>query len=209
MRVITDEAVVRAKKHFKKNDPILGALVDVVILPEWAKNGSYFVNLIESIISQQLSVKAADTIWKRFVLLFPEGKVAVEYVLDIPDQKIRDAGISWQKISYMKDLAKKTLESGIVFEQFEIMTDEEIIEELVKVRGIGRWTAEMFLMFSMGRQDIFSYGDLGLRRAMQNLYSLRKEPSPRRAAQIANKWKPFRTIACRYLWASLDQKIAE
>lgn len=207
--MITDKILTQAKEHFKKNDAVLGRVVDIVVLSGWRKNGNYFVDLVESIVSQQLSVKAADTIWKRFIALFPDERVEPEFVLAMSEQRIRDAGISWQKISYMKDLAKKTLESGIVFEQFEIMTDEEIIEELVKVRGIGRWTAEMFLMFSMGRQDIFSYGDLGLRRAMQNLYSLRKEPSPRRAAQIANKWKPFRTIACRYLWASLDQKIAE
>jgi DNA-3-methyladenine glycosylase II len=207
--VITDKILTQAKEHFKKNDAVLGRVVDIVVLSGWRKNGNYFVDLVESIVSQQLSVKAADTIWKRFIALFPDERVEPELILAMSEQRIRDAGISWQKISYMKDLAKKTLESGIVFEQFEIMTDEEIIEELVKVRGIGRWTAEMFLMFSMGRQDIFSYGDLGLRRAMQNLYSLRKEPSPRRAAQIANKWKPFRTIACRYLWASLDQKIAE
>lgn len=207
--MITDKILTQAKEHFKKNDAVLGRVVDIVVLSGWRKNGNYFVDLVESIVSQQLSVKAADTIWKRFIALFPDERVEPELILAMSEQRIRDAGISWQKISYMKDLAKKTLESGIVFEQFEIMTDEEIIEELVKVRGIGRWTAEMFLMFSMGRQDIFSYGDLGLRRAMQNLYSLRKEPSPRRAAQIANKWKPFRTIACRYLWASLDQKIAE
>jgi DNA-3-methyladenine glycosylase II len=207
--VITEETITQAKKHFKKNDAVLGKIVDVVVLSEWRKNGNYFVDLVESIVSQQLSVKAADTIWKRFLGLFPDERVDPETVVSLPEQRIRDAGISWQKISYIKDLAKKTLESGIVFEQFEIMTDEEIINELVKVRGIGRWTAEMFLMFSMGRQDIFSYGDLGLRRAMQNLYALRKEPSSQRATQIANKWKPFRTIACRYLWASLDQKIAE
>lgn len=207
--VITPNIVKKAGEHFKKTDPLLGAIVDQVELPAWGKRGNYFVSLAESIVSQQLSVKVADTIWRRFVLLFPDARVDAEYVLDIPDQKIRDAGISWQKISYIKDLAKKTNESAILFEQFETMTEEEIITELVKVKGIGRWTAEMFLMFTMGKPDIFSYGDLGLRRAMQKLYKLRKEPSEKRAAEIARKWSPYRTVACRYLWKSLELKIAE
>lgn len=207
--MITLEIVEKARKHFKKTDPVLGAIVDQVELPVWENKGNYFVDLVESIVSQQLSVKAADTIWKRFITLFPDAKVDAGYVLDIPDQRIRDVGISWQKISYIKDLAKKTNESGILFEQFEMMNEEEIIAELIKVKGIGRWTAEMFLMFSMGKPDVFSYGDLGLRRAMQKLYKLRKEPSEKRAAQIAKTWKPYRTIACRYLWKSLELKIAE
>lgn len=207
--MITGEVVKKAKKHFKENDPVLGALVDVITLPEWRKNDNYFVDLAESIISQQLSIKAADTIWKRFIMLFPKEIVDPTFVLDIPDQKIRDVGISWQKISYIKDLAKKTVENEVIFDQFEAMTENEIVTELIKVRGIGRWTAEMFLMFSMGRVDIFSYGDLGLRRAMQQLYKLKKEPTEKRAALIANKWKPYRTIACRYLWRSLELKIAE
>lgn len=207
--MIAEEVVKKAKKHFKLNDPVLGSLADEVVLTEWGNNDNYFISLVESIISQQLSVKAADTIWKRFLAFLPNGEVDPAFVLDLPDQKIRKAGISWQKISYIKDLAKKTLESGILFEQFDIMTEEEIITELIKVKGIGRWTAEMFLMFSMGRPDVFSYGDLGLRRAMQKLYKLRKEPTEKRAALIANKWKPYRTIACRYLWGSLDNKIAK
>lgn len=204
-KMITPEIVAKAKKHFKQNDPVLGSVVEEIVLPAWGNNGNYFVDLVESIVSQQLSIKAADTIWKRFVALFPNETVEASLVVNIPDQKIRDVGISWSKVSYIKDLAKKTLESGIVFEQFDTMTEEEIITELIKVKGIGRWTAEMFLMFSMGKPDVFSYGDLGLRRAMQKLYKLKKEPSEKTAARIANKWKPYRTIACRFLWKSLEK----
>ncbi len=195
-----DEAVT----YLKKKDPILKKIIEQVPPFERYKARNYFEALLESIVSQQLSVKAADTIWARFLKLLPDGKLSAEAVWEIPDQKIRDVGISWSKISYIKDLARRTMESGILFEQFEIMTDEEIIEELIKVKGIGRWTAEMFLMFAMERPDVFSYGDLGLRRAMQKWYNIDHEPTQEEAEKIASKWKPYRTIACRYLWRSLE-----
>lgn len=190
--------------YLRKKDPILAKIIEQVPPFERYKARNYFEALLESIVSQQLSVKAADTIWVRFLALLPEKEVTAENVWAVPDQKIRDAGISWQKISYIKDLAKKTMESGILFEQFEIMTDEEIITELVKVKGIGRWTAEMFLMFAMERPDVFSYGDLGLRRAIQKWYGLDHEPTQAEAEKIAENWKPYRTLACRYLWRSLE-----
>ncbi len=192
------------KKYLSKKDPILAEIIKKVPPFERYRANNYFEALTESIVSQQLSVKAADTIWKRFIALLPKEQVIAEEVWEVPDQKIRDAGISWPKVSYIKDLAKKTMESGLLFEQFEIMTDEEIITELVKVKGIGRWTAEMFLMFAMDRPDIFSYGDLGLRRAIQRWYEFDHEPTQEEAEKIAKKWQPYRTIACRYLWRSLE-----
>ncbi len=190
--------------YLSKKDPILAEIIKKVPPFERYKASNYFEALTESIVSQQLSVKAADTIWKRFIALLSDNKVTAENVWEVPDQKIRDAGISWSKISYIKDLAKKTMESGILFEQFEIMSDEEIITELVKVKGIGRWTAEMFLMFAMERPDVFSYGDLGLRRAIQKWYELDHEPTQEEADKIAKMWQPYRTIASRYLWRSLE-----
>ncbi len=202
--MIAPNMQTQAMKYLSKKDPVLGKVIKKVGVIEWIQDESYFYSLVSSIVSQQLSMKAADTIWKRFEMLLPGGKTSPESVIALEDQAIRDAGISWSKIKYIKDLAKKTLESGILFEQFEVMKEEEIIEEPIKVKGIGRWTAEMFLMFNMQRPDVFSYGDLGLRRAVQKLYKLRKEPSEKKAAMIANKWKPYRTIACRYLWKSLE-----
>jgi len=193
-----------AKKYLSKKDPVMAKIIKQVPPIEITKASNYFEALAESIVSQQLSVKAADTIWQRFVALLPKKKVTAENVWEVPDQKIRDAGISWSKISYIKDLAKKTMESGILFEQFEIMTDEEIITELIKVKGIGRWTAEMFLMFALARPDVFSYGDLGLRRAIQKMYELDHEPTQEEAEKIADKWRPYRTVASRYLWRSLE-----
>jgi DNA-3-methyladenine glycosylase II len=193
-----------AEKHLSKEDSVMATIIKQVPPFERYKASNYFEALTESIVSQQLSVKAADTIWQRFIALLSEKKVTPENVWEIPDQKIRDAGISWSKISYIKDLAKKTMESGILFEQFEIMTDEEIITELIRVKGIGKWTAEMFLMFAMERPDVFSYGDLGLRRAIQKWYGFDHEPTQEEAEKIADKWRPYRTAACRYLWRSLE-----
>lgn len=191
-----------AKEYLKKQDPLLARIIDNTPPFKLQKSGNYFSDLVESIISQQLSLKAADSIFRRFVALFSDKKITPENVLALDIAAIRSAGVSYQKILYIQDLAQKTLESDILFEQFEIMTDEEIIEELTKIKGIGRWTAEMFLMFSMGRPDVFSYGDLGLRRAIQTLYGFDHEPTFDEAKKIAERWKPFRTIACCYLWRS-------
>lgn len=200
--MITKDIENKARKHIIENDSILGDVVKKVGSFTWSFGNSYFYDLTEQIISQQLSIKAADTIFARFKKLFKEDKINEDDLLDLSDETLRGVGISYQKISYLKDLSTKTRDSGILFEQFEIMTDEEIIEELIKVKGIGRWTAEMFLMFTMGRQDVFSYGDLGIRKAIQKLYSFSTIPTEQEAITISDKWKPYRTIACRYLWKS-------
>lgn len=187
-----------------KNDPILAKVIRRVPPFKTQKADNYFESLSESIVSQQLSVKASDTIWSRFTALLSEERVVPEEVLKLSDQKIREAGVSRPKIAYIKDLAVKTIGSGIIFEHFEIMADEEIINELIKVKGIGRWTAEMFLIFAMDRPDVFSYGDLGLRRAIERLYGLGHEPTMEEAERISEKWRPYRSTACRYLWKSLE-----
>ena len=196
--------LTKEAKYLSKRDPVLAEIIKKVPPFTRRKSENYFISLVESIISQQLSVKAADTIYARFETLFAGKVITPEEVLELKDDVIRGVGISYQKISYIKDLAEKTLESGILFEQFEIMTDEEIIEELIKVKGIGRWTGEMFLMFAMGRPDVFSYGDLGIRNAIQKLYKFDHQPTQEEAEKIAMNWKPQRTLACRYLWKSLD-----
>ena len=196
--------MTKEAKYLSERDLVLAEIIKKVPPFTHRKSENYFISLVESIISQQLSVKAADTIYARFEGLFLGKVITPEEVLELKDDVIRGVGISYQKISYIKDLAEKTLESGILFEQFEIMTDEEIIEELIKVKGIGRWTGEMFLMFVMGRPDVFSYGDLGIRNAIQKLYKFDHQPTQEEAEKIAMNWKPQRTLACRYLWKSLD-----
>lgn len=202
---MTDDEFQEALIHLKKRDKKLGKIIDSVGPITWdVSSGNYFFDLVDSIVSQQLSIKAAATIMKRFTALFPEGNVTPEAVLVLDTETLRGVGISYSKIKYIRDLAEKTRASGILFEQFAIMTDEEIIDELIKVKGIGRWTCEMFLMFTMQRPDVFSYGDLGIRNAIKKLYGFSDEPTKEDAEKISEKWKPYRTIACRYLWKSLE-----
>ena len=156
MTLHNSEELVKASSMLSHKDPVLAKIIKQVTLSPSTPHESYFIDLVESIISQQLSIKAADTIWKRVQALLPDQRVTPEGILALSDDTIRAAGISYSKIKYIKDLADKTLASGILFEQFETMTDEEIITELTKVKGIGRWTAEMFLIFAMGRPDVFS-----------------------------------------------------
>lgn len=165
---------------------------------------SYFSDLCEAIINQQLSDKVATVIFARYKKLFLGEKVTPKSVLKISDEKIRAIGLSYSKISFIKDLAQKIQIGELKLENLAGLDNEKVIAELVKVKGIGPWTAEMFLMFSLGREDIFSHGDLGLRRAIQKLYALKKEPTEKQTERISKKWSPYRTYACMILWSSLD-----
>lgn len=193
-------------KYLSKNDPVLGKVIDKVGPLDIRKSTDYFISLIESIVSQQLSVKVADIIFARFENLFPEKKITPEKVLEIDADVMRQVGMSYGKITYVKSLAQHVIDSPLLFEKFDELSEEEIVTELVQVKGIGKWTAEMFLMFTMGKPDIFSYGDLGLKNAIKKLYKL-DELSEEKALAIAENWKPYRSYACRYLWRSLDQKL--
>jgi DNA-3-methyladenine glycosylase II len=164
-----------------------------------------FVDLVHSIIDQQLSEKAGRTIFERFLALFPKGMVTPDAVLALEDQTIRDVGVSWSKVSYIKAIAQAVRSKSVDFASIATLGDEDVIASLTTIKGVGRWTAEMFLMFSLGREDIFSYGDLGLRRAIQRLYGFRKEPTRRQMEKIVRRWSPYRTYAARILWRTLDQ----
>lgn len=194
------------EKHLSKVDTKLGELIKVVNLPVQRKSRrTHFEALVEAIVSQQLSVKAADTIFFRFVALF--GKFPKpEQILKMKDSKLREVGLSYQKISYIKDLATKVLSKDLKLNTLSRLDNEAVINELVKVKGIGRWTAEMFLMFSLLRPDVFSSGDLGLRNAIIKLYKLKKPPTEKQLERITKKWSPHRTTASRYLWKSLNNE---
>lgn len=193
--------------HLRTVDPILAVVIDRVERPQWNVYTDYFQALVESIISQQLSVKAGDTITKRFIQLFGDSTFPkAKDIIKMDTEKIRSAGISYAKIKYIKDLAEKIMSKAVKLDAINEMENEVIIEHLIQVKGIGRWTAEMFLMFALKREDVFSYGDLGLRNAMQKLYKMKKHPTLKQAEKISAKWRPYRTWACRYLWASLEFK---
>ncbi len=191
-------------EHLKKSDPILSSVIELVDRPVWQPTADYFRALVEDIINQQLSDKASATITKRFNTLFPKLPYTSKQVLLLTDASIRRVGISWAKVSYIKDLAQNVQTGTLDFKNIHKYSDEEVIKHLLQVKGIGRWTAEMFLMFSLGREDVFSYGDQGLKNAIKHLYKLKKHPTPLLAEKISAKWKPYRSLACRYLWRSLD-----
>lgn len=197
-------SVKKALDHFKKTDIILFKAAMTLDIPELVPRGDHFYSLVRAITNQQLSGKAADTIYSRIIKLLPDEKLDALEILKIDDQKLRNAGLSWNKISYLKDLAFRTVHKQVPFESFDKMREEDIIIELTKIKGIGRWSAEMFLMFHLCRPDIFSYGDLGLRNSIQKLYFLEKHPTAKEAEKLSSKWSPYRTYASRILWMSLD-----
>jgi DNA-3-methyladenine glycosylase II len=190
--------------HFKKVDPILFNLAQKHDQKEVGVPREYFASLSRKIVGQQLSVKAAQTIWGRFESLFPENRVTPEELLKISDEKIREAGISRPKIGYLKGMATDILDEKVVLEGLDKLTDEEVITLLTKLKGFGRWSAEMFLMFDLGREDVFSSGDLGLLRAIERHYGL-SNPSTEDLEKLAQKWSPYRTYASKILWKSLEK----
>ncbi len=191
-----------ALKHFKKVDPLLYEVAESIDPIVLEKTSDSFVRLVRAIVGQQLSVKAASTIFGRFEKLFKKKINAVD-ILKLKDDDIRACGISYPKIKYIKDLSEKVHTKELILESFENADEETIIENLTKVKGIGIWSAEMFLMFALAKPDVFSVGDLGLKNAMIKLYGL-KNPSKEKIIKISQKWSPYRTYACRILWQSLD-----
>lgn len=170
----------KIKDHFRKSDPILYSIIEKVGTLEeleFRHPDDYFLSLCREIIGQQLADKASSAIFSRFIKLFPNKKVAPKYALKIPDLKMREAGMAWSKVRFIKDLAKKVLDKELKLAELDKLSDELVIAELTKVKRIGPWTAEMFLMFTLGREDVFSHGDLGLRKAIKKLYKFKKEPS--------------------------------
>ncbi len=189
-----------------EKDPILASvIISCGVLPQ-THSTDYFISLIESIVSQQLSIKVADVIFARFEALFLDKKITPEKVMEIDTEMMRGVGMSYAKVKYVKSIAQHVIDSPLLFEKFDEMSNEDIIATLIQINGVGRWTAEMFLLFSMGREDIFSYGDLGLRNAIKKLYGL--DPVTSETADvIVSQWIPYRSYASRYLWKSLEMKV--
>jgi DNA-3-methyladenine glycosylase II len=195
-----------AAKHFQKTDKILYNLMRKVGPIEVIKPRSpaaYFQSLCREIIGQQLNGKVARVIFDRFTKLFPEQNITPERTLKLPDTKIRAAGMAWSKVEAIRDLAKNVVEGEVNLKSLKDLDDEQVMNELVKVKGIGPWTAQMFLMFTLGREDVFSNKDLGLQKAIRKLYKV--EPTPEKLEMITRKWSPYKTYASRVLWKSQDK----
>ncbi len=193
--------------HFEFHDPVLFAWIAQIESFEVIEKEDYFSSLCESIVSQQLSVKVADVIWARLLNLFPDQHVEPKKILQLNEVELRAVGLSFAKIKYIKDLASRVLSGELELDKLTEMSNDEVIEELTKVKGIGKWTAEMFLMFTLGRPDVFSHGDLGLKKAIQKIYGLAEMPTEAEMLRYEEKWKPYRTYASRILWRSLDKRI--
>lgn len=197
------DAIIFLKKSDPRLGEIFGKYKPAIIRPH--KN--YFESLADAIMSQQLSGKAADTLIKRFKALFPKVEFpSPKQVLAKSDTELRSVGVSSAKASYLKNLAQAFEDKTLNFRNIDKKTDEEIITMLVSVKGIGRWTVEMFLIFTLGRPDVFSFGDLGLRNAVKKVYGLRQDPSPVKLKQLSVRWQPYRSTASLYLWASLNNR---
>lgn len=193
--------------HFAIVDPKILKVLETVNLDEWFEEKSsddHFYNLTRNIIYQQLAGKAASTIFGRFEQLVG-GKVKPEKIAQFEDQAFRDCGLSWAKAKYVKDLASKVISREVILENLDTLYDESVIAELTKVKGIGRWTAEMFLMFTLHRPNVFSYGDLGLKNGFAKLYRI-DNPSVSDIKSIVDTWEPYKTYGSIALWHHLDNR---
>lgn len=191
------------KKFLSKDkymDPLMKKFGPIEIKPRG--KADYFEHLLSSITNQQLSGKAADTIFGR--VKERVGVITPKNILAVKDGDLRACGLSWAKVSYVKDLSKRVKNFKLKVKNLDQLPDDEVMKELIEVKGIGRWTAEMFLMFTLARPDIFPADDLGIKNGLKKLTG--REMKPKEIAEFAQRWKPYRTYAARYVWESLDNK---
>jgi len=195
-----------ARAYLRRVDPIMAGVIRQVgpYRPNLRRGRSHFHDLVRSIVYQQLSGKAAGTIHGRVVALFPRKHVDPARLLRLSDESLRGAGLSRQKVAYLRDLADKVHTGAVPLHRVGRMTDDAIIEHLVQVKGVGRWTAQMFLMFRLGRPDVLPELDLGIQNAVQRAYGLRRRATPDDVRRIGAAWRPYCSVACWYLWRSLD-----
>jgi DNA-3-methyladenine glycosylase II len=194
------------KDFLKEKDPKLVNLIDAVTLPALQSDDVYS-SLIQSIVSQQLSVKAADTIHKRFLDLFPSKYPYPEFVAALDLEEMRGVGLSYQKANYIKNTANFWEEKGLLNQDWSVLSDDEIIKLLSEIKGVGKWTVQMILMFTLQRQDVLPIDDLGIQQGMYMLYDLDKENIKNLKKQMeatAEAWRPYRSIVSRYIWRYKD-----
>lgn len=189
-------------------DELLSKVILQVELPA-LQPGNLYHSLMESIVSQQLSVKVADIIWARFLQLFEEGVPHPAMVLELPIEQMRAVGLSNQKASYLKNVAQFFRDNDLENKDWSNLSDEEIITYLTQIKGVGRWTVQMILMFTLARLDVFPVLDLGIQQGMKRLYSLEQEGKDlhKTMHEIAEQWRPFRSLASRYIWKWKDLKL--
>ena len=208
MRDVQPTDYEKARRLIMRRDPVLGAAVKRIGPCGLAarQRHDHLTALIGAIVSQQLSTRAAATIFGRFVALFPDGAIpGAAAIHALEDQALRGVGLSGQKVGYLRDLCARIGDQRLVLDELDALADEQVIERLTAVKGFGRWTAEMFLMFRLHRPDVLPVGDLGIVTAIQRLYGLRKRPDPKRILKIGEPWRPYRSVASWYLWQTLAE----
>ena len=203
---MTPDEYARARRLLLRRDPVLAGAIKRIGPCGMAsrQRSDHLTALVGAIVSQQLSTKAAATIFQRFAALFPEGeRLSAQGIAQVDDPALRGVGFSGQKVGYLRDLCARIADGRLVLDELEMLSDEAVIERLTSVKGFGRWTAEMFLMFRLHRPDVLPAGDLGIVNAIQRLYRLRKRPDAKRILKMGEAWRPYRSVASWYLWQSL------
>jgi DNA-3-methyladenine glycosylase II len=196
----------QAEAHLGQRDKKLAPIIAVSGPCRIKPHTDHYGELVGSIVGQQLSAVAAGAIWRRVLDLFNGKMPTPEQLIKIDGQKLRDVGLSWAKVRYVKDLAEHALDGRLDLEHIATMPNEQVIEQLTAVKGIGEWSAHMFMMFGLGRLDVLPVGDLGIRKAVMKLYGLKEMPDPAAIVTVSNKnmWHPYESVASWYLWQSLD-----
>jgi DNA-3-methyladenine glycosylase II len=205
---MTPSEYQRARRLLMRRDPILGAAIKRIGPCALAsrQRKDHLSALVGSIVSQQLSTKAASTIFGRFLALFPGGEIPdAAAITALDDAALRAVGLSGQKVGYLRDLSARIADGRLRLDELEALPDQDVIERLTSVKGFGRWTAEMFLMFRLHRPDVLPAGDLGIVNAVQRLYGLRKTPDAKRILKMGEAWRPYRSVASWYLWQTLRE----
>ncbi len=188
-----------------RRDPILAATIKRIGTCGMAarQHSDHLTALARAIVGQQLSSKAAATIFGRFHDLFQDGQITAAGIGALDDRTLRGVGLSGQKLAYLRDLSERISDGRLRLDELDVLADDQVVERLIEVKGFGRWTAEMFLMFRLHRPDVLPVGDLGICTAVQRIYRLRQRPNPKRLTKIGEAWRPYRSVACWYLWESL------
>jgi DNA-3-methyladenine glycosylase II len=193
--------------HLSKHDDFR-AIIENTNVPDFVPSRKVYFDLLESIVSQQLSIKAATTIFNRFCALFPDNYPHPDSLSAIEMERLRNAGLSNQKATYLQNVAAFSLQYDLENHDWDAMSDEEIVAFLTQIKGVGKWTAQMILMFTIGRPDVFPIDDLGIQQAMIRLYKLDEKDKKlkQKMIELADLWRPYRTTACRFLWRWKDSK---
>jgi DNA-3-methyladenine glycosylase II len=205
-------SVKRATEHLRASDPVLAGVIDAVGALPSSRTGrpapdDHYGALVRAIVGQQLSVFAARAIYARLTERFGGRPPTPQEILDQEPEELRAAvGLSRAKVGFLRSLAEHVLSGELELERLDDLSDEDVIAELVAVKGVGEWTSHMFLMFQLERSDVLAVGDLGIRRAIERAYGLEALPPAPEVERIAEPWRPYRTLACRYLWRSLQNE---